>query len=84
MQFVQVTRGAQIDATLIFFVTLSVWALSRHLLKQAHLGLALLGGMAAGLGVIDKAVGFLALTLLPIAWLLRRRGGAIKIGRAHV
>lgn len=76
VQFVQVTRGAQIDATLIFFITLSVWALSRHLLSGPHLGLALLGGIAAGLGVVDKAVGFLALLLLPIAWLLRRRDAA--------
>ncbi|MFM7707046.1 MAG: ArnT family glycosyltransferase, partial [Gammaproteobacteria bacterium] len=81
VQFVQVTRGAQIDATLIFFITLSVWALSRHLLLGPHLGLALLGGVAAGLGVIDKAVGFLALLLLPLAWLLRRRAsGAIAAG----
>ncbi|NBU24609.1 MAG: phospholipid carrier-dependent glycosyltransferase [Gammaproteobacteria bacterium] len=80
VQFVQVTRGAQIDATLVFFVTLAVWALSRHLLLGPHLGLALLGGVAAGLGVIDKAVGFLALMLLPIAWLLQRRGDAIAAG----
>lgn len=76
VQFVQVTRGAQIDATLIFFVTLSLWALARHLLLGPHLGLALLGGIAAGLGVVDKAVGFLALLLLPLAWLLRRRDAA--------
>jgi 4-amino-4-deoxy-L-arabinose transferase-like glycosyltransferase len=81
VQFVQVTRGAQIDATLIFFITLSLWALSRHLLLGSHLGLALLGGVAAGLGVIDKAVGFLALLLLPLAWLLRRRdAGATAAG----
>ena len=81
VQFVQVTRGAQIDATLIFFITLSLWALSRHLLQESHLGLALLGGVAAGLGVIDKAVGFLALLLLPIAWILARRSpGGIAAG----
>ncbi len=81
VQFVNVTRGAQIDATLVFFITLSLWALSRHLLLGPHLGLALLGGAAAGLGVIDKAVGFLALSLLPLAWLLRRRdAGTIAAG----
>ena len=47
VQFVQVTRGAQIDATLIFFITLSVWALTRHLLSGPHVGLALLCGVAA-------------------------------------
>ena len=81
VQFVKVTRGAQIDATLVFFITLSSWALSRHLLLGPHLGLALLGGVAAGLGVVDKAVGFLALALLPLAWLLRRRAaGTIAAG----
>lgn len=80
VQFVQVTRGAQIDATLIFFVTLAVWAAVRHLVLGPSIALALLAGVAAGLGVIDKAVGFLALSLLPIAWWLRRRGAAVVEG----
>lgn len=79
VQFVQVTRGAQIDATLVFFVALACWGLLRHLLLGPLRGFALLGGLAAGLGVIDKAVGFLALSLLALAWLLRRRGAAIAV-----
>ncbi len=73
VQFVQVTRGAQIDATLVFFVTLSLWAFVRHLSGSPRVGWVLLGGAAAGLGVIAKAVGFMALLLWPLAWLLSRR-----------
>ena len=73
VQFVQVTRGAQIDATLVFWITLSLWAFGRHLLEAPRAAWVLLGGAAAGLGVIAKAVGFLALLLWPLAWLLSRR-----------
>jgi 4-amino-4-deoxy-L-arabinose transferase-like glycosyltransferase len=76
VQFVKVTRGAQIDATLVFFVTLALWAFGRHLLEAPRAGWVLLGGAAAGLGVIAKAVGFLALMLWPLAWLLSRRRAA--------
>lgn len=76
VQFVKVTRGAQIDATLVFFCTLALWAFGRHLFESPRAWLALLGGAAAGLGVIDKAVGFLMLALWPLAWLLARRAEA--------
>jgi len=79
VHFVMTTRGAQIDATLIFFCTLALWALSRHLLQAAGWQYALLGGIAAGLGIIDKAVGFLAVILLPIAWMLGRRFGLLEV-----
>jgi 4-amino-4-deoxy-L-arabinose transferase-like glycosyltransferase len=79
VHFVMTTRGAQIDATLIFFCTLALWALSRHLLQAAGWQYALLGGIAAGLGIIDKAVGFLAVVLLPIAWMLGRRFGSLEV-----
>ena len=52
VQFVQVTRGAQIDATLVFWVTLALWAFGRHLLEAPRAAWVLLGGAAAGLGVI--------------------------------
>lgn len=81
VHFLMTTRGAQIDATLIFFCTLALWALLRHLLLGAGWQYALLGGVAAGLGIIDKAVGFLAILLLPIAWLLGRRFGSIAVSR---
>ena len=76
VQFVKVTRGAQIDATLVFWITLALWAFGRHLLEAPRAGLVLLGGAAAGLGVIAKAVGFLALLIWPLAWLLSRRRAA--------
>lgn len=79
VQFVMTTRGAQIDATLIFFCTLALWALSRHLLLGAGWSYAVLGGVAAGLGIIDKAVGFLAVLLLLIAALLAARFGSPKV-----
>jgi len=75
LQFTITTRGAQIDATLVFFVTLSLWALLRHCLLQPRVWLLVVAGAAAGLGVIDKAVGFLALLLLPLAWLLQMQTG---------
>ena len=80
VQFVKVTRGAQIDATLVFFCTLALWAFGRHLLEAARVRWVLLGGAAAGLGVIGKAVGFLMLALWPLAWLLARRStdGALR------
>ena len=72
-QFVWQARQAQIDATLCFFMTLSLYGLLRHLLLGPSRGWFLLGWAAAGLGVITKGVGFLPLlVLLPFAVLVRR------------
>jgi 4-amino-4-deoxy-L-arabinose transferase-like glycosyltransferase len=65
-QFVQTMRGAQIDPTLLFFSTLSLWAFCRHLLLGPDWRAYFLGGLAAGIGVITKGVGFLPLLLVPI------------------
>ena len=73
LHFAITTRGAQIDATLIFFCTLALWAFLRHWLIAPSFGLVSLGGLAAGLGVMDKAVGFLTLLIWPIAWWLLRK-----------
>ena len=70
LHFTITTRGAQIDATLIFFCTLALWAFLRHWLIAPSIGLVVLGGIAAGLGVMDKAVGFLTLLIWPLAWCL--------------
>ena len=69
VQFTLQSRLAQIDATVCFWITLSLYGLLRHLLLRGGWGWYALGGFAAGLGVITKGVGFLPLlVLLPYAW----------------
>ncbi|HXW11052.1 MAG TPA: glycosyltransferase family 39 protein, partial [Steroidobacteraceae bacterium] len=73
-QFVWQARQAQIDATLLFLTTLSLYGLLRHLFAGPALGWFFVGWAAAGLGVITKGVGFLPLlALIPFA-VLRTRG----------
>ncbi len=72
-QFTWQARQAQIDATLCFFTTLSLYGLLRHLFTGPSLGWFCVGWAAAGLGVITKGVGFLPLfVLLPFAVLAWR------------
>lgn len=73
-QFVYQAKRAQIDPTVVFFITLGVYGLLRHTLLGPNWRWYWLGCFAAGLGVISKGVGFLALlALLPYA-LMRWRG----------
>lgn len=61
-------RAAQIDMTVTAFIALSLYGLLRHLLVKTNWSWYAIGGFAAGLGVITKGVGFLALlVLLPYA-----------------
>jgi 4-amino-4-deoxy-L-arabinose transferase-like glycosyltransferase len=71
LHFVMVMRGAQIDPVLCFLVTLSLYALLRHLLLGPAWGWYVIGGFVAGLGVITKGVGFLPLLVLIPYFLLR-------------
>ena len=72
-QFTWQTRQAQIDATLCFLTTLSLYGLLRHLLVAPAPGWFVAGWAAAGLGVITKGVGFLPLlALLPVGVLAAR------------
>jgi 4-amino-4-deoxy-L-arabinose transferase-like glycosyltransferase len=71
LQFVQTMRGAQIDPMLCFFTTLSLYALLRHLLLGPAWRWYFLGGLAAGLGVITKGVGFLPMLVLIPYFLMR-------------
>jgi 4-amino-4-deoxy-L-arabinose transferase-like glycosyltransferase len=71
LQFVIVTRGAQIDATLCFLITFSLYALLRHLVLEPSWRWYFIGGFAAGLGVFTKGVGFLPLLLLVPYFVLR-------------
>ena len=78
-QFVYQSQRAQIDPLVMFFITLANWGLLRHLLapvdssasraRAANWPMYWLGCGCAGLGVITKGVGFVALfMLLPYAW----------------
>lgn len=64
IQFVWQARQAQIDATLCFWTTLSLYGLLRHLLTGPAWRWYAVGWAAAGLGVITKGVGFLPLLVL--------------------
>ncbi|HEU4778919.1 MAG TPA: glycosyltransferase family 39 protein, partial [Steroidobacteraceae bacterium] len=64
VQFLTVARGAQIDATLCFLTTFSLYAFLRHLLFGPAWRWYFLGGFLAGLGVFTKGVGFLPVLLL--------------------
>ncbi len=66
LQFLMVTRGAQIDATLCFLTTFSLYALLRHCLLGPAWRWYFIGGFAAGVGIFTKGVGFLpVLVLIP-------------------
>ena len=61
LQFVYQAKRAQIDPTVTFFVTLANYGLLRHFLLGPNWRAYWLGCFAAGLGVITKGVGVLAL-----------------------
>ena len=69
-------RRAQIDPLLVFWVTLAVYGLLRHVLLGPDLRMWLLGWFAAGLGVITKGVGVIALLVLVPAAIAHARGWA--------
>jgi len=71
LHFMLVMRGAQIDPVLCGMVTLSLYALLRHLLLGPAWGWYCIGGFVAGLGVITKGVGFLPLLALIPFFLMR-------------
>ena len=85
LQFTVQAKRAQIDPLVVFCITLSVYGLLRHLLRGPDLHWWLLGWFAAGLGVISKGVGVVALlVLLPaaFAWWKRWPGIGRVRGRA--
>jgi 4-amino-4-deoxy-L-arabinose transferase-like glycosyltransferase len=67
-------KRAQIDPLVTFLITLANWGLLRHLLLGPHWRAFWLGCFAAGLGVITKGVGAIALLML-LPWALARRAG---------
>jgi 4-amino-4-deoxy-L-arabinose transferase-like glycosyltransferase len=64
VQFTLQARTAQIDALVTFLVTLGVYGFLRFLLLEGGWRWYALGWFAAGLGVITKGVGILALFVL--------------------
>lgn len=72
LQFGLQAKRGQIDMLLVFWTTLSLWALCRVLLVAPDRRLLALGGFAAGLGTVTKGVGFLPLLVL-LPWALFRR-----------
>jgi 4-amino-4-deoxy-L-arabinose transferase-like glycosyltransferase len=84
IQFVWQMRQAQIDATLLFWVVLSLYGLLRHLLLGPAWGWYALGWAAAGFGVITKGVGFLPLLILIPFALLRSPGWSPRVQGTRV
>lgn len=86
LQFTFQSRKAQIDALLLLFVTLANYGLLRHLLRGPDWRWWWIGWFAAGLGVITKGVGMLALgMLLPalLAVALEWRRPMLRIAEAR-
>jgi 4-amino-4-deoxy-L-arabinose transferase-like glycosyltransferase len=78
MQFVFQAKRAQIDPLVVFLITAANWGLLRHLLCGPDWRKYWIGCFCAGLGVITKGVGFLALLmLLPYAWAAAQRWNGI-------
>ena len=83
VQFVFQAKKAQIDPLVVMFITLANYGLLRHLLLGPAWRWWALGWLAAGLGVITKGVGVLALLMLLPAALASRagwRGVAVQAG----
>lgn len=71
-QFTFQAKRAQIDPLVVLCITLSVYGILRHLLRGPDVKWWLIGWCAAGLGVISKGVGVVALLVLipaAFAWL---------------
>lgn len=74
VQFVEQGKRAQIDPLVMFWITLGNWGILRHCLQGPNWRAFWLGCFAAGMGVITKGVGVLALfMLIPYAVAARRQ-----------
>ena len=76
IQFTWQAKKAQIDPMVVFWITLSCYALLRHVLQGQNWRLWMLGWAAAGLGTITKGVGVIALLILIPAAVASLRGWA--------
>jgi 4-amino-4-deoxy-L-arabinose transferase-like glycosyltransferase len=73
-QFMYQMKRAQIDPLVTGWITLANWGLLLHLLRGPNWRAFWLGCFAAGLGVITKGVGFLALLMILPYLFARLRG----------
>ena len=72
MQFPLQMKGGQIDGLLCLWTTLGLYGFSRHLLLGPDWRWYAIAGLASGLGVITKGVGFLPfLIFIPYAFAAR-------------
>ena len=72
VQFPLQMKGGQIDGLLCLWTTLSLYGFARHLLLGPDWRWYTIAGVAAGLGVITKGVGFLPfLIFVPYAFAMR-------------
>ncbi|MBS0461468.1 MAG: glycosyltransferase family 39 protein [Proteobacteria bacterium] len=78
LQFVYQVKRAQIDPLVMAEITLANGCLLIHLLRGPNWRLYLLGCFVAGIGVITKGVGFLALLMLLPYALMRWRGWEVS------
>lgn len=74
LQFTWQAKKAQIDPVVVFWITLSCYALLRHVLRGPDWRMWMLGWAAAGLGTITKGVGIVALLVLVPAGIAAARG----------
>lgn len=82
MQFVEVVKHAQIDPLNLFWITLGNAGLLIHCLRGPDWRMYWLGCFAAGLGVITKGVGVIALLmLLPYLAMRMRRWPGVTVTR---
>jgi len=84
-QFLYQAKRAQIDPVVAGFITLGVYGIARHVLTGPAWRWYWIGCFAAGLGVISKGVGFLALlALVPYALMrMRRWNGLADLGTGN-
>jgi 4-amino-4-deoxy-L-arabinose transferase-like glycosyltransferase len=82
MPFVDLVKHAQIDPLNLFWITLANTGLLLHCLRGPHWRLYWLGCFAAGLGVITKGVGIIALfMLLPYVFMRARAWPGVTVTR---
>ncbi|GAB3346775.1 ArnT family glycosyltransferase [Lysobacter tyrosinilyticus] len=79
LQFTWQAKKAQIDPLVVFWITLANYGLLRHLLRGPDWRMWMLGWFAAGLGVISKGVGVIALLMLIPAGIASLRGWPVRV-----